>query len=36
MTSEHNSEGTMIIARVNSALAVELAPYEILAAANPR
>src|SRR5215212_290992 len=31
LTNEHTSEGTVVLARVNAALAAELAPYEVIA-----
>jgi GTPase len=34
ISTEHTSNGTLVLARVNAALAAELAPYE-LAAAEP-
>ena len=32
ITSEHTSEGTLVLVRVNTAMAGELAPYEVAAA----
>src|SRR5215207_2069687 len=31
LVNEHTSEGTLVLARVNAALAAELAPYEVIA-----
>jgi GTP-binding protein HflX len=31
LVNEHTSEGTVVLARVNAALAAELAPYEVIA-----
>jgi len=36
VTSEHTAEGTLVLVRVNPALAGELAPYEVAAAAQTR
>ena len=31
LVNEHTSEGTLVLARVNAALAAELVPYEVVA-----